>query len=160
MNQELVKFFAVNSLPHPIVGLLIATILYPFLNKEYQKRKNYVLLIAIPSLFGSEFPDIMHIIALLLKYRTFEIFKDIKVLEEGGIIYSVFHLHFPLILVVPCTVFLVIVIIKLLNLKLKNKIKIDKLPNYWLFYVGIISLLATLSHIAIDYLDTIFFPEL
>ena len=83
-----------------------------------------------------------------------------KILEEGGIIYNVFHLHFPIILVIPCTVFMIIVIIKLLNLKLKNKIKIDKLPNYWLFYVSIISFLATLLHIAIDYLDTIFFPGL
>src|SRR3989344_7233004 len=140
MNPELVKFFTVNSLPHWIVGLLIPTILYPFLNKKYQKRKNYVLLILIPSLFGSLFPDIMHVTSLLLKYRTFEIFKDIKILEEGGIIYSVFHLHFPIILIIPCTVFLIIVIIKLLNLKLKNKIKIDKLPNYWLFYVSAISL--------------------
>ena len=61
------KFVAVNGLSHLFVGMLIGTMIFPFLNKNYQKRTHYFLLVFFPAVFGSIFPDLLFTISTLLK---------------------------------------------------------------------------------------------
>tara|TARA_Y100000310_G_C20358546_1_gene657839 strand:+ start:22 stop:534 length:513 start_codon:yes stop_codon:yes gene_type:complete len=152
------KFVAVNGLSHLVAGFLIPTMIYPFLNKAYQKRINYFLLVFFPAVFGSIFPDLLFAISTFIKSQGLKSWSYL--LKHGGEIHSVFHRDIALALVIPTTVFLIIVMVYLINFvkylfgkgwKQKYvKIKLDELPGKWLLWCSVISFFGAGLHILMD----------
>jgi len=161
---ENMYFIVFNWGSHLVAGAVIATIIFPFLSKQYKKRINYFLFVFFPALFGSDFPDLLFVISTFIKNRTLEGMRVL--LESGGSIHSVFHKDIPLLLVIPTTVFFVLVIIYAINgfkkikgkiiykffplKKQPEKISLDNLPGKWLILVSIIALLTATLHIIMD----------
>ena len=150
------KFVAVNGLSHLLMGMLIGTILYPFLSSNYQRRLNYTLFVFFPAVLGSIFPDLLFAISTLVKSGGSLSWGYL--LQHGGAIHSVFHRDIALALVVPTTVFLVIVFVYLINFiryviswgKTYNKIKLDELPKGWLLISSGLSLVGAVLHLLMD----------
>ena len=151
------KFIAVNGLSHLLMGLLLSTALFPFLNKDYQKRLNYFLLVFFPALFGSVFPDLLFALSTLIRSKGLSSWGYL--LQHGGAVHSVFHRDIALALVIPTTVFLVLVLVYLINFikylfggwkEGYDKIKLDLLPRFWLLSVSLISFIGAVLHLLMD----------
>lgn len=140
--QQHKVFIFWNFLSHFFAGVLIATAVFPFLPKTFQKRKHYFLTVFFPSVFGSLFPDLMFITSTVLKLRTLN--GLFFALSGGGDIYSVFHFGFPIVLVVPTTVFFVFVMNRLI---LK---KFDSLPKWSFALISALALFGAIFHIFMD----------
>ena len=136
------EFIFFNTYIHFIVGILIATAIYPFLSRKLKTPLNYAWFVFFPALFGSIFPDLMFIISTLVEHRS--IYGLYEALSHGGEIYSAFHFGFPLILVVPSMFFIVFIVHRLFR---KRMCFIS-----WkiLFMMMSLSLLSALLHIYLD----------
>ncbi len=149
------KFIAVNGLSHLFMGIFLSTALYPFL-KEFKERFNYFLFVFFPLVFGSLFPDLLFAISTLIRSGSLKSWGYL--LKHGGEIHSVFHRDIALVLVIPSTVFLVIVLVYLVNFirylvswgKKYDKIKLDNLPRKWLLICSGLSLLGAVVHLLMD----------
>lgn len=137
------QFIFNNFIIHIIAGLLIPTIIYPFLSKKYKEEWNYLTLIFFPALFGSIFPDLIFLLSTWIRNRS--LYNLFYLLTHGGDVYNAFHFEFPLILVIPTTVFFVMII----NRIFKGQY-FDNLPKYKLLYIAIISLASAFIHIGLD----------
>ena len=152
------KFIALNGLSHIIMGCLIPTVSYPFLNEDYRKRINYFLFIFFPAILGSIFPDLLFAVSTFIKSNGLKGWGYL--LKHGGEIHSVFHRDVALALVIPTAVFLIIVLIYLINfvkyLKGRGwrnnytKILLDKLPSKWLLISSVITFVSAGLHIVMD----------
>jgi len=159
------RFIVFNWGFHIVAALVLSSAVYAFLSKNYKKRLNYFLFVFFPALFGSEFPDILFTLSTLIKYGTSK--NLIFILEHGGYVHAVFHKDIALLLVIPSTVFIILVIISLINKTIRfkeflsqkisfikapklEKIKLDCLPNKWIVMSSVISLVAAVSHIIMD----------
>ncbi|MBS3170569.1 hypothetical protein J4223_02215 [Candidatus Woesearchaeota archaeon] len=136
------EFIFFNHLVHVFAGAFIATVIFPFLNNRYRSRYNYVLTVFFPAMFGSLFPDMMFIISTLIKNRSLTGLFD--ALSGGGDVYSTFHFAFPVILVIPCVVFFVLIINKIF------KRKFDEFGWKGLILMSLIGLFSALLHILMD----------
>lgn len=136
------EFIFFNTGIHFIVGVLIATSLYPFLSKKLKEPMNYAWFVFFPALFGSIFPDLIFIISTFVQHRTLNgLFES---LSHGGEIYSAFHFGFPLLLVVPSMFFIVFIAHRLLRKRMC-------FINWKIFtFMILISLLSALFHIYLD----------
>jgi len=136
------EFIFFNTYIHLFVGVFIALAVYPFLSNKLKNRYNYSLLIFFPAVFGSVFPDLMFIISTIIKERS--IYGLFDILSHGGDVYTTFHFGFPLILVVPCTFFIVMVVNRVF------KKSFDNFPKWGLIWLSVISLFCALFHIYLD----------
>jgi hypothetical protein len=136
------EFIFFNYLIHIFVGALVATAIFPFLNNKYRARYNYFLSVFFPAMFGSLFPDMMFIISTLIKNRS--LVGLFYLLSHGGDVYSVFHFAFPVILVIPCVVFFVLILNKIF------KKKFDEFGWKGLILMCMIALGSALLHILMD----------
>ncbi|MBI5872455.1 hypothetical protein HZB88_05250 [archaeon] len=137
------QFIFNNLIVHILAGLFIPSIVYPFLSKEYKKIWNYFLLVFFPALFGSIFPDLIFALSTWIKERSLD--NLFYLLTHGGDVYTSFHFGFPLILVVPTTLFFVLVLNRAFNRQY-----FDNLPKYKLLSIALISLISALMHIGLD----------
>ena len=136
------EFIFFNTFSHIIVGIVIATAIFPFLSEKLKNRYNYFIVVFFPAVFGSVFPDLMFIVSTLVKHRSLTGLFD--ALSHGGEVYSAFHFGFPLVLVVPTTVFILILINKVFK-----KI-FDRFPKWCIALVTVISLFCAFFHIFMD----------
>ena len=136
------EFIFFNFMIHFLVGVLLATAIYPFLKEEVKERYNYFMLIFFPAVFGSIFPDIIFLVSTLAEHRT--LYGLFELLSSGGTVYSTFHSHVPLLLVIPTTVFLVLIINKIFGKWL------DQLPSWNLLFISLISGFAAGLHLFLD----------
>ncbi len=136
------EFIFFNSLIHIFVGVFVASSIFPFLNNKYRARYNYILSVFFPAIFGSVFPDMMFIISTLIKNRSLN--GLFYLLSHGGEVYSSFHFAFPIILVVPCTVFFVMIFNKIFRKKF------DEFGWGGLILMSLIALSCALFHIFMD----------
>lgn len=127
-----------NTYIHLFVGVFIASALYPFLSK----KKEYIPLVFFPAVFGSIFPDLIFIVSTLFKERSLT--GLFYLLSNGGDAYSVFHFGFPLILVIPCTVFIVMIANKVMRRKF------DDFPKWGLTWMCLVSFFSALFHVYLD----------
>ena len=137
-----------NEIYHVIAALLIVTIIHPFLNLEYKNRKNYVLYLMIPVLFGSVSPDFIFLVYTVIKNKGFNMLQ----LESGGWLYNIVH-GWGVFLVIPVTFVLVGLVVVLLELIIKRKsfkFKAIILPRFWWIWVLILSLFGAILHIIMD----------
>lgn len=136
------EFIFFNYLVHIFAGAFVATIIFPFLDNRHRAKYNYFMNVFFPAMFGSLFPDMMFITSTLIKNRSLE--GLFYLLSHGGEVYSVFHFAFPIILVIPCTVFCVMVMNKIF------KKKFDEFGWKGLILMSLIALLSALLHILMD----------
>ena len=136
------EFIFFNTYIHFFVGVFIALAVYPFLSKKLKLRYNYIFLIFFPAVFGSIFPDLMFIVSTLVKQRS--LYGLFDLLSTGGDVYTTFHFGFPLVLVVPCTFFIVMVVNRIF------KKSFDNFPKWGLFWLCLLSLFSALFHIYLD----------
>ena len=143
------RFIVSNWVSHIVAGVFIATALYPFLNKECRKRFNYAFFVFIPAVFGSVFPDTLFIISTLIQHRQLAGLRYL--LEHGGSIHAVFHKTVALALVIPTTVFVVLVLVYLVNwvCSLLGKEEFS-FPSKWILLVSAISIFSSFLHIVMD----------
>ncbi len=133
------EFIFYNVIIDMLAGIFLATALYPFLGKKLKERYNYALLVFFPSLFGAVFPDLMFILSSVVEKRSFEgIFYT---LSHGGEVYSAFHFHLPIILVIPCVFFIIMIVNRLV------KKKFASFPTGALSLACMLSLLAAFMHV-------------
>ncbi|MFC1768589.1 hypothetical protein ACFLZX_02395 [Nanoarchaeota archaeon] len=144
-------FILVNYGSHIAAGVLIATILYPFLGNNFKKRANYVVFVMVPAIFASTFADHLFILSSLIKHRSIDGLRI--VLEDGGAMHSVFHTDIALLLVIPSTVFLVMMVRFFLGYIRENTqyLKKVKLVKKWVLWVSILSLVCALIHLVMDF---------
>lgn len=133
------EFIFFNVCFDVLAGIFLATALYPFLSKKLKERYNYTLLVFFPSLFGAVFPDTMFILSSVIEKRSLNgIFYT---LSHGGEVYTAFHFHLPIILVIPCVFFIVM----LVNRIVKKKFAL--FPKWGLLLACMLSLIAALMHV-------------
>ena len=136
------EFIFFNYLIHVFAGAFIATIIFPFLNNKSRAGYNYTIMVFFPAMFGSLFPDMMFIISTLIQNRS--LVGLFYLLSHGGDVYSTFHFAFPVILVIPCVVFCVMVINKIF------KRKFDEFGWKGLMLMSLVGLFSALLHILMD----------
>ena len=136
-------FIFFNTYIHIFAGLLLAITIYPFLSKQLKERWNYFLVVFFPAVFGSLFPDLAFIVSSAIEQRSLD--GMFEILTHGGAVHSAFHWHSTLVLVVPTTVFVVM----LFN-RWKDGQFFDHLPKYSFWIISALSLLAALFHIYMD----------
>ncbi len=136
------EFIFFNTGVHVLFALLLASSIFPFLSNKLRARYNYFFVVFFPALFGSLFPDLMFIISTWVKERSLN--GLFYLLSHGGDIYNSFHFAFPIILVVPTTVFLVFVFNKIL------RHKFDDFPKWSFLLICVISLFCALFHVFMD----------
>ena len=85
----------------------------------------------------------MFILSTLIERRSLDGIFDI--LTSGGEVHSVFHWHVTIVLVIPTTIFLVM----LMNKSLR-KSYFDHLPKGSFWIISVISLAAALFHVYMD----------
>ena len=132
------EFLFYNVMIDILVGIFLATALYPFLGKKIKERYTYALFVFFPSVFGAVFPDVMFIFSSVLEKRSFD--GLFYTLSHGGEVYTTFHFHLPIVLVIPCVFF----VMMLVNRLVKGKFHAPK----WALLLGcLLSLLAALMHV-------------
>lgn len=136
-------FLFFNVYIHVLAGLLLAGSVYPFLSESLKKPWNYFSVVFFPALFGSVFPDLMFILTTLIEKHSLEGIFDI--LTHGGEVHSVFHWHVTIVLVIPTTIFVVM----LMNKKVQ-KSYFDHLPRYSFWIISSLCLAAALFHVYMD----------
>src|SRR3989338_2217775 len=98
-------FIFFNTYIHLLAGLLLSVSVYPFLSSLLKERWNYFSVVFFPALFGSVFPDLMFILSTLIERRSLD--GIFEILTHGGDVHSAFHWHVTIVLVIPTTIFLV-----------------------------------------------------
>lgn len=136
-------FLFFNVYIHILAGLLIAASISPFLSKELKERWSYFSVVFFPALFGSVFPDLMFILSSLIEHHSLDGLFDI--LTHGGEVHSTFHWHITILLVIPTTIFLVM----LMNKKKKGSY-FDHLPKWSFWIISAVALGAALFHVYMD----------
>jgi hypothetical protein len=147
--QEVIKglikhkeFIFFNDVIHIIAGISFATALFPFLSKKLKNKFEYFTVVFFPAVFGSMFPDLMFICSTLFEHRSIDgLFLE---LSNGGHVYSSFHFSFPIILVIPTTVFLMLIFTKAV------RGKFDELPGWSILWMSLVALFCALLHIFMD----------
>lgn len=133
------EFIFYNVVIDFLAGIFLATALYPFLGKKGKERYNYIILVFFPSVFGAVFPDLMFILSSLIEKRSLnDLFYT---LSHGGEVYSAFHFHLPIILVIPCTFFVIMLVNRIV------KKRFSGFPKWSLLLGCILALLAALMHV-------------
>jgi len=140
-------FIFFNTYIHIIVGIVLATALYPFLSKKGRERWTYFTIVFFPLIFGSIFPDLMFILSSLVESRSLN--SLFFVLTSGGAVHSTFHFHFPLVLVAPVTLCLVMLMNKWITKKY-----FDHMPRWSFILVCGLAIGGAVMHV---YMDTLGF---
>ena len=136
-------FIFFNTYIHILAGLLLAISIYPFISPLLKEKWNYFCIVLFPAFFGSVFPDLMFILTTLIEKRSLN--GLFEALTHGGDVHSAFHWHATISLVIPTTIFLVM----LMN-KRKKGFYIDHLPKASFWIMSAISLFAALFHVYMD----------
>ena len=132
------EFLFYNVMIDILAGIFLATALYPFLGKKLKENYNYALFVFFPSVFGAVFPDMMFILSSVLEKRSFE--GLFYTLSHGGEVYTTFHFHLPIVLVIPSVFFVMMLVNKLVKKKFHA-------PKWALLLGSLLSLVATLMHV-------------
>ena len=136
------EFIFFNTLIHIFVGIFIATALYPFLSKKFKERYTYFMVVFLPSVFGSFFPDLIFIVSVLANQRSITALFD--ALSQGGSVYEAFQYNLPFLLVIPSTVTLILVLNRIFRKKF------DDLPKWSFLLICLLSLLGACVHLFMD----------
>ncbi len=139
------QFIVANWVSHIFIGVFIATALYPLLDREYRNRFNYLFFVLVPAVFSSVFPDLLFTISTFINHRQLAGLRYL--LEHGGSIHAVFHKTIALTLVIPVTVFVVLVLVSSARSLEKKELVF---PEYWIPIVSALSLFSAFLHIVMD----------
>ena len=136
------EFIFFNFGIHVFFAALLSISIFPFLSNKLKASYNYFWVVFFPAMFGSLFPDLMFIISTMIKQRSID--GSFFLLSHGGEIYNAFHFAFPIVLVIPCTVFIVLIMNKIF------RHKFDDFPKWSFLLMCIISLFCAFAHILFD----------
>lgn len=126
-----------NHFMHYVFGAIAASFLYLFITRPY--KREFYLVILLPVLLGSGFPDYPHIL-----YRLLHLSTEKSILPQffgGSSVYGFTHYSIGIFFVMPIMVLLVYA----LSYVFKRK-----LPENWVLVVALLSLLASISHVLLD----------